>query len=61
MLAIQQNVGVFHAHGRTLVYAAKSLGLFSHENRFRRLAVWITEASSFDSVVMGLILVGSVC
>jgi len=38
-----------------------SLFIFSYKNKFRRLVVWITEWRWFDTVVISLILIGSVC
>lgn len=60
-MAILQNIGVFSVHGKDLVYAKKSLNYFSYNNRFRKLIVWITEWSIFDSIVVSLIIIGSTC
>lgn len=60
-LALKQNQGLFKVHGKELIYDQKSLNLFSHQNRFRNLIVWITEWKVFDNIVIAFIILGSAC
>ena len=59
--AINQNIGLFEVHGKKLIYDAKSLYLFSYENKFRNHVVWLTEWKWFDQLVIFLIVIGSFC
>jgi hypothetical protein len=59
--AIDQNIGQFQVHEKAVTYDRNSLYLFSWEQPFRQRVVWLTEWRWFDSSVILLILVGSVC
>ena len=48
-------------HNKRVVYDARSLKLFDYKSRFRKNVVWLTEAEWFDSIVIVMIIVGSIC
>ena len=46
---------------KIVVYDRKSLYLFHHENKFRRIIVAIVESKTFENVILFLIVVNSLC
>ena len=59
--AIKQNTGFFYVHGKRVIYDKRSLGCFSHESWFREQIVWLTEWQWFDTFILIIILVNSIC
>jgi len=46
---------------KIVVYDAKSLYLFHHETKFRRIIVAIVESKTFENIILTLIILNSLC
>ena len=46
---------------KIVIYESKSLYLFHHESKFRRIIVAIVESKTFENVILMLIVFNSLC
>ena len=52
---------MFEIHGKKFIYDSNSLYCCKHKFKLRRAVVWLTEWHRFDTVVIAIILIGSIC
>ena len=53
--------GEFEVHGRLKKRVARSLWCLTNRHKIRYASVWLMEWKWFDNIIMGLIIINSIC